>query len=171
MAKILAEVKRLESEGYEFEAAEASFELLVRRHLGQHQPLFELQEYHCVVPAHGRQAVEQMRSHGETQRQRRARIHRGRRRRPGERARRRAAQRRSARLSRRSTQIELDDYKVRIINGQHGTAARTRVLIDSTDGETSWGTVGVCDNIIEASWLALVDSFEFKLMQDTKNAR
>ena len=59
--------------------------------------------------------------------------------------------------------IQLDDYKVRIINGQSGTAARTRVLIDSTDGHTHWGTVGVSDNIIEASWLALVDSFEYKL--------
>ena len=59
--------------------------------------------------------------------------------------------------------IQLDDYKVRIINGQQGTAARTRVLIDSNDGHESWGTVGVSDNIIEASWLALVDSFEFKL--------
>ncbi|HEX5175792.1 MAG TPA: alpha-isopropylmalate synthase regulatory domain-containing protein [Chthoniobacteraceae bacterium] len=52
---------------------------------------------------------------------------------------------------------------MRIINGQHGTAARTRVLISSTDGHRSWGTVGVSDNIIEASWLALVDSLEFKV--------
>jgi 2-isopropylmalate synthase len=59
--------------------------------------------------------------------------------------------------------IELDDYKVRIINAQQGTGARTRVLIDSTDGHDHWGTVGVSDNIIEASWLALVDSFEFQL--------
>ena len=60
-------------------------------------------------------------------------------------------------------EIQLDDYKVRILNSQQGSAARTRVLIDSTDGRESWGTVGVSDNIIEASWLALVDSFEFKL--------
>jgi 2-isopropylmalate synthase len=59
--------------------------------------------------------------------------------------------------------IHLEDYKVRIINGQQGTAARTRVLISSTDGHRSWGTVGVSDNIIEASWLALVDSLEFKV--------
>ncbi len=61
--------------------------------------------------------------------------------------------------------ISLDDYKVRIINAQCGTAARTRVLIDSTDGKSHWGTVGVSDNIIEASWLALVDSIEYKLIQ------
>ena len=59
--------------------------------------------------------------------------------------------------------IKLDDFKVRISSGQLGTAARTRVLIDSTDGDEHWGTVGVSDNIIEASWLALVDSFEYKL--------
>ena len=52
---------------------------------------------------------------------------------------------------------------MRIINGQQGTAARTRVLIGSSDGHGTWGTVGVSDNIIEASWLALVDSFEYKL--------
>jgi 2-isopropylmalate synthase len=50
---------------------------------------------------------------------------------------------------------------VRIIDGTRGTAAKTRVLIISTDGNTTWGTVGVSDNIIEASWLALVDSYEF----------
>ena len=59
----------------------------------------------------------------------------------------------------------LKDYKVRIINGQQGTAARTRVFIVSSDSESTWGTVGVSDNIIEASWLALVDSFEYKLRQ------
>jgi len=60
-------------------------------------------------------------------------------------------------------QIVLEDYKVRIIASQKGTGARTRVLIESSDGRRSWGTVGVSDNIIEASWLALVDSFEYKL--------
>ena len=64
-------------------------------------------------------------------------------------------------------EITLEDYKVRIIASQKGTAARTRVLITSTDGHKSWGTVGVSDNIIEASWLALVDSFEYKLQAGT----
>ena len=57
--------------------------------------------------------------------------------------------------------VSLTDYKVRIVDGKAGTAARTRVLIESTDGRKSWGTVGVSENIIEASWQALVDSFEF----------
>ena len=59
--------------------------------------------------------------------------------------------------------IQLQDYKVRIIDAQKGTAAKTRVLISSTDDGHTWGTVGVSDNIIEASWLALVDSFEYRL--------
>jgi 2-isopropylmalate synthase len=59
--------------------------------------------------------------------------------------------------------VVLDDYKVRIIGSSQGTGARTRVLIDSTDHHENWCTVGVSDNIIEASWLALVDSYEFKL--------
>ena len=66
--------------------------------------------------------------------------------------------------------IVLEDYKVRIINGQQGTAARTRVLITSTDGHQSWGTVGVSDNIIEASWLALLDSFEYYLRRSGPSA-
>ena len=59
--------------------------------------------------------------------------------------------------------ITLDDYKVRIIGSHGGTEARTRVLVDSTDHHENWCTVGVSDNIIEASWLALVDSYEYKL--------
>jgi 2-isopropylmalate synthase len=59
--------------------------------------------------------------------------------------------------------VQLADYKVRIINGQAGTAARTRVLISSTDGHATWGPVGVSDNIIEASWLALVEGLEYWL--------
>ena len=62
--------------------------------------------------------------------------------------------------------IQLADYKVRIINGQAGTAARTRVLITSTDGHSTWGTVGVSDNIIEASWLALVEGLEYRVARD-----
>ena len=59
--------------------------------------------------------------------------------------------------------MHLLDYKVRVINAQEGTAAKVRVSIESTDGEHVWGTVGVSDNIIQASWLALVDSFEYRL--------
>ena len=75
--------------------------------------------------------------------------------RPGQRARPRAARRRSRRSTRSSTKLELIDYKVRILDAAHGTDAVTRVLIETTDGQTSWETVGVGANIVEASWQAL----------------
>jgi 2-isopropylmalate synthase len=65
--------------------------------------------------------------------------------------------------------VSLVDYKVRIIDGHDATAAKTRVLIVSTDGETAWGTVGVSENIIEASWLALIDGIDLFLQR--KNAK
>lgn len=63
-------------------------------------------------------------------------------------------------------EVELIDYKVRIVNETAGTAAKIRVLVESKDREKKWGTVGVSDNIIEASWQAVVDSFIYKLMKD-----
>ena len=63
-------------------------------------------------------------------------------------------------------QIRLTDYKVRVIDGKDGTAAKVRVLIESSDGTNSWTTIGVGPDVIEASWKALVDSFEFKLIKD-----
>jgi 2-isopropylmalate synthase len=157
---ILAEVKRLESEGYEFEAAEASFELLVRQFLGRREPLFELEEYHCSFRRNGKAQW------NKTEATVRIRV--------GERREYTvedgdgpvnaldAALRKALRpFYPEIDGIRLEDYKVRIINGQAGTAARTRVLVTSTDGHTTWGTVGVSDNIIEASWLALVDGLEY----------
>ncbi len=162
VARILGEVKRLESEGYEFEAAEGSFELLIRRLLGQHAALFTTREYHCSFrrteggvwnkcEATVRLTVGEVQEYT---------VEEG----DGPVNALDAALRKALRpFYPQIDSIILDDYKVRIINGQQGTAARTRVLINSTDGHASWGTVGVSDNIIEASWLALVDSFEFKL--------
>ena len=63
-------------------------------------------------------------------------------------------------------QVHLEDYKVRVLSGSDGTAARVRVLIESSDGREVWGTVGVSENIIEASWIALADSLHYKLMRD-----
>ena len=67
--------------------------------------------------------------------------------------------------------VTQNDYKVRIIGSNQGTSARTRVLIDSTDHRDKWCTVGVSDNIIDASWLALVDSYEYKLLRSRTLAR
>jgi 2-isopropylmalate synthase len=62
--------------------------------------------------------------------------------------------------------MSLSDYKVRVVNARAGTAAKVRVVIESRDKDATWGTVGVSENIIEASWLALVDSVEYKLLKD-----
>ena len=65
--------------------------------------------------------------------------------------------------------VKLLDYKVRILSTKDGTAAQTRVLIESGDGESKWGTVGVSENIIQASWQALVDSIDYKLLKEEKD--
>ena len=160
--EILSSVKRLENEGYEFEAAEGSFELLIRKHLGRHKPLFELHEYHVSFrrTADGAwdkcEATVKMKVKGEEAYV----VAEG----DGPVNALDAALRKAlAPFFPKIAGIQLEDYKVRIINGQQGTGARTRVLITSTDGDDTWGTVGASDNVIEASWLALVDSFEYKL--------
>ena len=159
---VLSRVKQLESEGFEFEAAEASFELLVRKAIGKHVPLFDLLEYHCSFrhTGDGRwdkcEATVKLKIDGEESYQ----VAEG----DGPVNALDAALRKALRPFHPGIDsIHLEDYKVRIINGAGGTAARTRVHITSTDGHTTWGTVGASDNIIQASWLALVDSFEFKL--------
>jgi 2-isopropylmalate synthase len=169
VGRILSEVKRLESEGYEFEAAEGSFELLIRKQLGLSRPLFDLLEYHCSYRRSGEgqwnkcEATVKLSVNGKPE----YTVAEG----DGPVNALDAALRNALRPFYPTIDaIELDDYKVRILNGQQGTGARTRVLIDSTDGHASWGTVGVSDNIIEASWLALVDSFEFKLGSDAAGA-
>jgi 2-isopropylmalate synthase len=166
VAKVLQEVKRLEHEGYEFEAAEASFELLLRRLLVKHRPLFELDEYRCDFVRSGLPGEEwnkcvaavKIKINGEP-------VHKqgggdG------------PVNALDAALRAALTpsypvvsSVRLADYKVRIINGKLGTAARTRVLVTSTDGNAQWDTVGVSDNIIEASWQALVDSYDYAVMQ------
>jgi 2-isopropylmalate synthase len=160
VAAILRHVKESEAGGYEFEAADASFDLLVRRTLGRHQPLFELREYHCSFrrsALHGFttcEATVKIRINGTSE----YTVDEG----DGPVNALDAALRKALRpFYSWIDDLRLADYKVRIIDGARGTAARTRVLIVSTDGRSTWGTVGVSDNIIEASWLALVDSFEF----------
>ena len=160
VAAILRHVKDSEAAGYEFEAADASFDLLVRRTLGRHQPLFNLREYHCSfrrAALHGIttcEATVKLQVNGVAE----YTVDEG----DGPVNALDAALRKALRpFYSWIDDLRLTDYKVRIVDGGRGTAARTRVLIASTDGHSSWGTVGVSDNIIEASWLALVDSFEF----------
>jgi len=160
VAAILRQVKESEAAGYEFEAADASFDLLVRRTLGRLRPLFDLREYHCSFrrsALHGFttcEATVKLQVNGVPE----YTVEEG----DGPVNALDAALRKALRgFYPWIDAVRLADYKVRIVDGSRGTAAKTRVLVVSTDGLTTWGTVGVSDNIIEASWLALVDSFEF----------
>lgn len=161
---ILQKLKELEQEGYEFEAAEASFELLIRQQLATYRPFFKLHEYHCTFRRDGDRNyetcaatvklsvdghLEYMVAEGD-----------------GPVNALDAALRKALRpFYPIIDEMELEDYKVRIVDSHLGTAAKTRVLILSSDHHDSWGTVGVSYNIIQASWRALVDSIEYFLMR------
>ncbi|PTX93294.1 citramalate synthase [Spartobacteria bacterium LR76] len=160
VSEILTKIKAAENEGYEFEAAEGSFNLLIRKALGLYRPLFDLKEYHCNyrnLGANGTdlcEATVKLIVGGVPE----YTVAEG----DGPVNALDAALRKALRpFYPWIDTLRLTDYKVRIVDGARGTAARTRVLIESTDGNTNWGTVGVSDNIIQASWEALVDSYEF----------
>ncbi len=161
---VLRRVKELENEGYSFEAAGGSLELLIRRELGSHRKTFDLSEYHTsfrqyrdghppVCEATVKLAVDGTREltvaegHGVVN------------------ALDIALRKALLPFYPEIAGVSLVDYKVRIIDGHDATAARTRVLIVSSDGESNWGTVGVSENIIEASWLALVDGIDLFLQR------
>jgi len=163
VSQILRRIKDQEALGYEYEAADGSLDLLIRRTLGDRQPFFELLEYHCTFRRSAAsqscstcEATVKLRINGEVH----YTVDEG----EGPVNALDAALRKALRpVYPEVDSIHLADYKVRIIDGKQGTAARTRVLIDTSDGEQSWGTVGVSDNIIEASWHALVDAIEYRL--------
>ena len=162
MAKILARVQDLEYAGYEFEAAEASFDLLVRKETASYRPWFELQSYRVKTEHLGQQlmteATVKLSAAGLTQHT----VSEG----DGpidalDGALRKALLPAYPILA----ELRLVDYKVRVVNAREGTAARVRVLIESRCGEATFGTVGVSENVIEASWLALVDAFDYMLFE------
>ncbi len=164
MTKILTRVQELEHEGYEFEAAEASFDLLVKKTLGLYQPKFERLAYHVMVETdnEGRttnEATVKLRvndtiQHTVAEGDGPVNALDG------------AVRKAITGFYPRLAEMRLVDYKVRVVNAREGTAARVRVVIESHDETDVWGTVGVSENIIEASWLALVDSYEYKLFKD-----
>jgi 2-isopropylmalate synthase len=158
---ILAEVKRLESEGYEFETAEASFELLIRKQLQQRKATFELMEYHV---SHRRRAGNESCEATVKLLVNSRRIYTVEEGDGPVNALDNALRKALLAAYPRIAEVRLEDYKVRIIDGASGTAAKTRVLIESTDGKRTWTTVGVSTNIIDASWEALVDSIEYSLI-------
>ena len=168
--RILEMLKRMEDEGFQFEGAEASFELLMERALGNHRPYFDLDGYRVIVEENNggaepvAEATVRLRVKGIAEHTAAA----------GngpvnalDFALRKALEDFYPNLK----EMELLDYKVRILDESKGTAAKTRVLITSGDGDETWGTVGVADNIIEASWQAVVDSIEYKLRRDEKKGQ
>lgn len=166
MDRILAQVVTMENQGYQFEAAEASFELLVRRCAGTMEPHFERIKYHVAVGADAQgdlvtEATVKLSVNGQVRHE----VGEG----DGPVNALDAALRKALRDAYPSLQeMHLVDYKVRVVNSEAGTAARIRVIIESKDGHDVWGTVGVSENIIEASWMALVDAIEYKLCKDTE---
>jgi 2-isopropylmalate synthase len=164
MDKILAHVVTLENQGWQFEAAEASFDLLVRRTAGLFTPHFERLSYHVDVESDrtgelSTEATVKLRIGDDVRHE----VAEG----DGPVNALDAAMRKAlAAAYPNLAEMSLVDYKVRVINSEAGTAAGVRVVIESRDERDVWGTVGVSENVIEASWLALVDSFEYKLCKD-----
>ena len=163
---VLDRVKEMEAQGYQFEGAEGSFELLMKKALGQYERFFDLEGFRVIVEKKGNSPtyceatikviVKGVAEHTAAE---------------GtgpvnalDNALRKALEEFYPGLK----EITLLDYKVRILDEHAGTASNTRVLIQSGDGEREWGTVGMSTNIIEASWEALVDSLEVKLLRDLK---
>ena len=165
--KILTRVQQLEDNGYQFEAAEASFELLVKKVMGAYKPAFQLEKYHITVEQNssGRMVTEatvKLTVDGVTEHV----VAEG----DGPVNALDAALRKALESFYPGIKdIHLIDYKVRVVNARAGTAARVRVIIESRDRNSNWGTVGVSENIIEASWQALVDSVEYKLQKDKES--
>ncbi|MBP8132354.1 MAG: citramalate synthase [Candidatus Hydrogenedentes bacterium] len=169
--KILARIKDLENQGYEFEGADASLELEIRRATGTHQRFFKTLRYHAGVwhrftaAADFAEATVKLEVDGQQYHT----VAEG----NGpvdalNKAMRQALEGRYPELR----DVRLEDYKVRILDGKEATRAKTRVLIESADNEGNlWNTVGVSENIITASYLALVDSFEYRILKSRGRAQ
>jgi 2-isopropylmalate synthase len=169
--KLAEKLKNMEASGWAFEGADASFELLVRRELGIYKPLFTILAYRVMsehptgqdlacshawvkILVNGQDEIAAAEGNGP--------VH----------ALDSALRRALCRFYPTLEQVRLSDYKVRVIDGTAATAAKVRVLIESTGGTHTWTTVGVSDDIIDASRIALVDSIEYRLIHgQTENSR
>ena len=164
LAKLLGQVQDLEHEGYEFEAAEASFDLLARKVLGVYTPRFKQMSFRVNVEADAdgkpiteattKILVNDQLMHTVSEGDGPVNALDG------------ALRKALLPFFPNVAEMHLADYKVRVVNARAETAARVRVVIEWRDQKDVWGTVGVSENIIEASWLALTDSFEYKLFKD-----
>ncbi|HTB80610.1 MAG TPA: citramalate synthase [Opitutaceae bacterium] len=165
---LIEELKDLEFRGYEFEAADASLKLLVAKHLGKRPSFFEIEGYRVIIERHlgelTAEATVKLKIDGKsfhTVAEEAGPIG------ALDRALRRALEQVYPQLK----EMELRDYKVRILDSRDGAGSRTRVLIESGDAHGIWGTVGVSDNIVDASWEALRDAVDYKLMQDAERGK
>lgn len=164
MKSLRIKLTDLENEGYQFEAAEASFELIIRKSIGRHRTFFELEGYHVdvlsgsggtlVTDASVKLNIDGERVHTAAEGDGPVNALDG--------ALRKALNGHYPNLR----TMHLVDYRVRVINPRESTAAKVRVIIQSRDDKDTWGTIGVDENIIQASWKALVDSIEYKLLKD-----
>ncbi len=163
---ILAKLKEMEYEGYQYEGAESSFELVIRKVLGRYHPFFDLRQFKVIVNepsidnanssamikiiVDGEGEITAAEGDGPVN--------------ALDKALRKALERFYPQIK----SMKLSDYKVRVLDSTSATAAKVRVLIESTDGTEIWTTIGVSTDIIDASWKALVDSIEYKLIRDNE---
>lgn len=165
--RILAHLKSLENDGYQFESAESSFDLLIHKLLGKFEPFFVLNNYkvsvqenssersnnaHAIVNITVGKQLESATAEGDG---------------PVN-ALDIAIRKALSRFYPTIAQVKLVDYKVRVLDSDQATAAKVRVLIESADHNRSWTTIGVSTDIIDASWRALCDAIEYKLLQDSQ---
>ncbi|MDI3507920.1 MAG: 2-isopropylmalate synthase [Clostridiales bacterium] len=161
---VIDELKRLEYEGYQFEGAEASFDLLIMKQLGRYKKLFDIKDFKVIadqpwqsednsaaamikVLVDGTEEMTAAEGDGPVD--------------ALDKALRKALEIFYPQLKK----MHLTDYKVRVLDSRAATAAKVRVLIESSDGQYSWSTVGVSTNIIAASWIAMVDAIEYTLLK------
>lgn len=166
--KIISEIKRLEQEGYQFEAAGGSFKILMEKFTEQFKPLFELKSFRVTIEKNkdrpcsshamikiavaGQEEITAAEGSGPVS------------------ALDNALRKALANFFPNLDGMHLVDFKVRVMDGRDGTSAKVRVLIESRDEEKIWSTIGVSSDIIEASWQALTDSFHYKLSNDKQDA-
>lgn len=167
ISQIIEKIKDLEHAGYYFDAADGSFEIILRKETGLFKELFKLESFRVIMEkredgkvtteatikleVNDERVIATAEGNGPVN--------------ALDNAFRKAAGKSFPHLN----DIVLTDYKVRVLDEKKGTAAVTRVLIETSDGQKSWGTIGVSENIIEASWQALVDSMNYGLMHASKN--
>ena len=166
---VLAELKRMENEGYQYEAAHGSFELLAAQVIDGYRPPFTLGGFRVItdrrddgsmvseatikLSVEGEEEHTASEGHGPVD------------------ALNNALRKALNRFFPSFSSVRLEDYKVRVLGSDEGTGARVRVLIESADGVDVWGTVGVSENVIDASYIALVDSFSYKLILDERKKK